>query len=327
VSSPRNLVCRGSVLVFVVSLSSCGGGGTSDPVAVRVGRATITRVAVDHWISAISAGRTPSDLTGRRYRELKRQALDLLISSQWVIGEAVGRRLALSDHEVQRRVAEKRAASFGGEVEFHDFLKATGQTLVDVELQAKAELASSKLTEMAMKNAGAVTQNQIASYYDKQRWRFTAPEVREVMITNRKTNAAANELRLEVESGANFMTKSERALVSFSSDTSANRMTPLERAIRAAKPNVLTGPFKQRVDYFVFKVKKIVPASSRPLAQVERSIKTRLVDERRRRALGEFVKKWRTRWLRRTDCYPGYVVQKCSQYNGPMVPEDQLNFK
>jgi hypothetical protein len=224
-------------------------------------------------------------------------------------------------------VAEKRAASFGGEVEFQDFLKATGQTLADVDLQAKAELASSKLTEMAMKNTGTVTQNQIASYYDTQRWRFTAPEVREVLITNRKTSAAANALRLEVESGAHFTTKSERALFSFSRDTSANRMTPLERAIRATKPNVLTGPFKQRVDYFVFKVKKIVPASTRTLAQVERSIKARLVDERRQRALAAFVKKWRTRWLRRTDCYPGYVVQKCSQYNGPVAPEDQLTFK
>lgn len=326
-SSPRHFVRYGTVLAAVVSLASCRGTGTSDAVAVRVGGAVITGAAVDHWMSVISAGQTISDPGAHGYRALKRRALDFLISSEWLIGEAVSQKLAVSDQEVQRRLVEQQAASFpGGEAEFHEFLKAAGQTLADVELQAKVELASSKLTEMTIKDAGVVTESQIADYYQRQRRRFVVPELREVRITNRKTRAAADELRREVESGANLMRSFEREVVSFSRQASSVRSTPLERAIRMARPNVLIGPLKQRVDYFVFEVKRVVPAASRALTQVEGSIRGRLVDEGRRRALAEFIRAWRARWITRTNCYPGYVVQKCSQYSGPMAPEDPLSF-
>jgi foldase protein PrsA len=272
----------------------------------------------------MTIGKTASD---HRYQALKQQAVDFLISSEWLIGEAVRQRLTVSDQDVRRRLADKQADSFpGGGAEFHDFLKATGQTLADIQFQARAELASSRLIEMT-KDAGVVTQTQIASYYERHKRRFAVPELREVRITNRKTKAAADELMREVRLGANFMTKSEKELVTFSSDVSADRRTPLERAIHAARPNVLAGPFKQRVDYFVFEVKRVVPASLRTLAQVEGSIRNKLARGRRRRALAEFVKAWRARWRAQTDCSPGYVVQKCSQYNGPMVPEDPLEFK
>jgi foldase protein PrsA len=308
---------------LVADFSGCGGGDVSDRIVVRVGNAQITSAAVSHWMSVVAGGRLLATLATGRYRELKQRSLQFLISSEWLIGEAASRGLVISAREVHRRLAEQAASFPGGEVERSAFDKATGESTADLDLQARVELASSKLTSaMAAAGARPVTHREVVDYYNRERQRFVTPELREVRITNRKTKAGVERLMRAVESGSDFAARSERLRISLLDGAPARRRTPLERAIRAARRGVLTGPVHQRVDYFVFKLTRIVPASSRALSEVVRSIERHLREVKRRRALAESVSLWRAKWRARTDCRPGYIVQKCKQYNGPRVRED-----
>jgi hypothetical protein len=96
----------------------------------------------------------------------------------------------------------------------------------------------------------------------------------------------------------------------------------ITRAIFAAKPGVLVGPMLLNNLYAVFEVTQILPRVVQPLARVQSSIETRLAEEQKRRTLAKFIKTRRSKWTARTDCHPGYVVQKCKQYSGPKEPED-----
>jgi hypothetical protein len=58
--------------------------------------------------------------------------------------------------------------------------------------------------------------------------------------------------------------------------------------------------------------------------QVRRSIAASLAHERWVRALRIFIIAWRRKWTAKTDCQPGFVVQKCRQYRGPRFPGDPL---
>jgi hypothetical protein len=78
--------------------------------------------------------------------------------------------------------------------------------------------------------------------------------------------------------------------------------------------NVLIGPLKAGVDFFVFEVTRITPARQLPLAAVRNSISKHLTETSRREALANFISAWRRRWRARTICQPGYVVQECSEY-------------
>jgi hypothetical protein len=98
----------------------------------------------------------------------------------------------------------------------------------------------------------------------------------------------------------------------------------IRRAIFAAKPGVLVGPMLLNNLYAVFAVTRIVPRVVQPLTRVQGSIEMRLAEVQQRRTLAKFIKTWRSRWTARTDCHPGYVVQKCRQYTGPKAPEDPL---
>jgi len=311
----------------IASLAACG--GTPHDVVVRIGDAAISKSTVDHWMSVMAGGRAPPDSSNRR-RALRQQALSFLIGSRWVIGEAAAQGLKVSEREVAQRVAQKESAfAPGGEAELHELLEATGQRVTDIAFEAKAELASSKIRQALVSKEPGILSAQIARYYTRNKPRFAIPERREIEITNRKSAAEAIKLRSEVVSGRSFAAASRREWVERASEPGrdAGRGTPkqnaLERAIYTAKPNMLIGPVKQRVDYFMFEVKRIVPASYRSLAQVRGAIAKRLTAEQQRRTLAQFISAWRKKWIAKTDCHTGYVVRKCRQYEGSRAtPED-----
>ena len=316
-------------LAALAGLAACG-GGAPDSVVVRVGRVAITSATVQRWMSAMAGGRTPSDPSQRR--ALRAQALGFLISSQWLLGEAAADGLRPSAPEVQRRFAQKRRASFpGGEQELRAFLRATGQSVSDIVFEAKAELASAKLRQALASREPPITHAQIASYYGRHRGRFEIPERRTVEITNRHSQAAALAVKREVAAGrrfASFASRMSFPLSPASYSLSLGRDAALARAIHFARPNVLTGPVlvNRDVDHYLVEVKEITPASERPLEQVQGAIARQLAAERRRRTLGPFIAAWRGRWIARTSCSHGYVVQKCREYSGARSREDPLAF-
>ena len=57
---------------------------------------------------------------------------------------------------------------------------------------------------------------------------------------------------------------------------------------------------------------------------VREKFAARLASWRHRLALLAFLEAYRSKWIAKTDCSPGFVVQKCSPYRGPTIPEGGL---
>jgi foldase protein PrsA len=307
-------------VAVAVGVAGCGGRSTSG-VAARVGEIVITRSAVAHWTSIMAGGRRIANTQTTEYRALQTRALDLLISSWWAIGEATDRRLGVSDADVEKRLAEKSAGLFpGGQGEMQSFLRIAGKTVADLRFEVTAELALERLHTAIESSAHDVTRAQIARYFRDNREEFVIPERREVEITNRKSAGEVDQLRMRVAAGTGFETFSQRESVERPPpDVAAADRTDgrtLVTAIFAAKPHVLIGPIRQRVDYYLFEVRGIRLAEHEPLVAVEDAIKRRLEGTRRQQALAGFISVWSERWTAMTDCYPGYVIRKCRQFHG-----------
>jgi parvulin-like peptidyl-prolyl isomerase len=315
----------GATWLAVVGLAACGGSASST-VVVRVGEAAISRAAVDHWMTVLAGGRVGGSSSERR-QALKQQALGVLISSDWALGEAADEGLEVSGREIARHGAEKVRTAFpGGEAELHEFQRATGQSGADTVFEAKAELAAAKIRQAVVRKEPRITRAQIVRYYARNKELFVIPERRELQITNRKSAAEVATLRKEIESGRSFAAASQSDTVDRPSEShGGGRADVLEKAIYSAKPNVLTGPVKRRVDYYLFEVTRIKARAYRTLVQVQGTIKRQLASERERRAIAEFAKTWRSKWMARTDCSPGYVVYRCRQYTGPWPHEAPLS--
>lgn len=337
-SRVRSIAAFTLATAIVTGLTDCGG----EVVAVRVGRAAITREAVTRWMSVVApehfvpdppryttcvareqmlasptARATLMQECGREYHALERQALEFLISSAWLTGTLAEEGLRVSDREVRERLREHQTP-----------LAVEEGDAGDVEFAVHAELAEAKLRQALTRSEHMVTSAQIADYYRAHRRRFLVPERRYFDIENLKTRALALGIKREVQSGrrARFISGVLHEMIEGPSPVKYGRAEDaVRRAILGARSNVLTGPLANG-EYALFEVRRIVAARYEPLARVRGAIEHQLAAEQRRLRLSRFIEAWHTRWVAMTDCYPGYVVQRCRQYIGPRAPEEPLAF-
>ncbi|HXD54020.1 MAG TPA: peptidylprolyl isomerase, partial [Solirubrobacteraceae bacterium] len=214
-------------------------------------------------------------------------------------------------------------------------VKASGRTQADANFEAEVNTALARLREMVTARQPRISSAELSSYYTRHRRQFWMPERREVEITNRKSAAAAVAVRRAWSARRKVALLAKRYWIERTSPprhlSPAIRKDeletgPREHAIFSARPGVVTGPVRVRVDYVVFKVMKIEPGRYRSLAEVRGGLGLRLSRVRDQQALAAFIERWRTKWIERTSCSTGYVIQKCKQYRGPRTPESPASF-
>jgi hypothetical protein len=304
-----------AVLAAIVGVSACG---DAPQAVVRVGPVAIAKPTVEHWMSVMARERASPR------PQLRERALAFLISSQWILGEAAAEHMEVSDREVKRRLQQKQGESFrNGAMGFGEYLKDTGQTAADVRFRIEVELASAKIRRSLTSDEPKLSEAQIVAYYRRHARRYRTPERRYFDIDNLPSKAAAIKAKREIESssGKSFARMTLRESLQRPAGAGGREV---EKAVFAAKPDVLTGPVRVFNDYSLFEVRRIVPSKQVPLAQVRSSIERQLASARQQRTLAAFVRAWRSRWTLRTDCRPAFVVAKCRQYSKPAPPEDPL---
>lgn len=335
-------ICRALALV-ALSLAAAGtvgacGGGTGDATVARIGDVAITKSVLDRWETALAPGGTKSASSGREMEPARRRnALDALIAAHWLIGEADDLGARPTAHDVAQRFARMRSTSFlGGERDFLGALRTVGRSVGEVRFEIETEVATARLRQTLTRSERPITAAQIAAYYRRHKQQFVLPERRRLKMTY-QSEAQADQLRRKVDRGQSFSSAAQpttvEARVAKPSDREEpeardlHERAPLERAIFAAKPDVVTGPVKFRVDYVMFEVTRIEPARQHTFAEVQSTIRKQLADRQRRRELATFIAAWRRKWTAKTSCAPGYVVQKCSEYRGPRTAEDPTSFR
>jgi hypothetical protein len=304
-------------------LGACGGG---EHVAARVGDATITAanvraqivaLAPEHivpdpprfarCIARLSAG-TPGFYPGQiaqecrsQYTLLKQQALGALIDAQWLLGAASERGLDVS----------------GGSP------------------TTKARAAEAALRR-SIQGDQSVGQTEVAAYYHKNSEDYETPEQREIYIVEHiPTRQDAQALLAQTRRAGKASDVKIRPPVIGLEET-LPKMNPAElppprravlRAVLAAKPHMIVGPVPLNEQWCFFEVRLITPRAVKSLAEVSNEIRQQLISQRQKKALTSYIAAWRKKWTARTDCSPGYVIQKCRQYRGPRTPEDPHSFR
>jgi foldase protein PrsA len=321
----RQIAAAAASALAALSIGACGGGSNPKEVVVRVGDQAITRATLAHWVGVLRGGPTAPDATSAQTQAMRREALKLLIASQWLIGEAAKHGLSISTPEIHRQIDRIENAGFpGGNAELAEFLKSTGQSVADVELRARAQVAAAKLRQQAIAGVPSVTAAQIATFYAQHKRQFLIPERREARFRNKKKKAEAEKLKREVEAGKSLTSPAQRKVGELFTTARVPPGDVYEKAIDSAKPHVVAGPFKLHADYWLYEVVRVIPARQQSLATVSGKVRGKLLAERRRDAVQALVAGLKATWTAKTDCKSGYVVQKCRQYSAHETAEDPL---
>src|SRR3954447_6937158 len=135
----------------------------------------------------------------QEYGALRDQVLQLLISFQWIQGEADDLGVKATDAEVKKQFDTQKKASFPKDADFQKFLKDSGQSLKDILLRVRLDVLSNKIREKVTKGKDKVTDAAISKYYDANKQRFAQPERRDLQVVLTKTKAKADVARKAIE--------------------------------------------------------------------------------------------------------------------------------
>ncbi len=127
----------------------------------------------------------------QEYEALRDQVLQLLVSFEWIKGQAEEMNVSVSDAEVKKSFDQQRKQSFPKDADYKKFLKDSGQSEEDVMLRVRLDLLSNKIRDEIIKGKDKVTDAQIQDFYDKNKERFAQPERRDLRIVLTKGEAKA----------------------------------------------------------------------------------------------------------------------------------------
>ncbi len=261
----------------------------------------------------------------QQYKSLQQEVLGYLITQSWVVAEAKSLGVKLTDKEVQTQFLHIKHQQFPKPAEFEKFLASSGQTVSDLLLRVKVNMLSQKVQQKVTKKK-PVTEAEAQKYYNEHQSTYGTPEHRNVEIILTKTEQQAAAAKNEIEGGKSFASVAKRVSIDPTSKAKGGLITEaikgaqeknLDNALFSAQINKLSGPLKTQFGYYVYEVLSSKPGSQQPFSTVKESIKQTLASQDQQKAWSNFIKGFKAKWLKKTDCRPGYVVADCKQYKAP----------
>jgi foldase protein PrsA len=250
--------------------------------------------------------------------------LQLLISFQWLEGEAKEQGITITDDEVKKSFDQQKKQSFPKEADYQKFIKQSGQSQEDILQRVKLDLLSNKIRDKVVKGKDKVSDKAIADFYNKNKARFAQPEKRDLRVVLTKGKGDADKAYAALKSGDSWSTVAKQYSIDDTSKAAGGKLpaqakgtldTDLDKAVFSADKNKIVGPVKTQYGYYVFSVSGVTEASQQSLAEAKDTIKQTLQSQNQQKALDTFVKDFTKRWKEKTECSEGYKTSDCK--NGP----------
>ena len=351
----RLLTLLAAVAALAVLVAGCGNDVPSGAVA-KVDDTVIKKEEFDHWLNVAAVGQQsqlpgggdvvvpdPPDFEEciaakkeqpappgsqkptddqlkeqceQEYNALRQQAMQFLISAEWIQQEAADRDIEVTDDEVAKQFEDQKNQTFPKEKDYQEFLKTSGQTEEDLRLRIKLQILSDKLRNEVVEGADEVTDDDIAEYYEENKDRFSQPERRDLNVVLTKTEERANTARQALESGQSFKTVAKEFSIDQASKSQGGKLPAVaegqqekafDDAIFSAERGALTGPVKTQFGWYVFEVTKVTPASQQSLDEAKETIRSLLTSQREQEELNTFIEQFQNKYRDETDCADDYV--------------------
>jgi foldase protein PrsA len=346
-------------LPLALSLAACGNDVPPNSVA-KVDDSVIKRSEFDHWLGAAAKGQqqvpgqpaaavpdppdyekcvatkqkqpvakgaekpTAADSKAeckQQYDALKGQVMQFLVSANWIELEAEERGIEATDKTVRTQFQQQKKQSFTDDKQYRQFLKASGQTEQDLLFRVELDYLSNEIRKKIVAGKGKVTDQDIQSYYDKNKKRFAQPERRDLAVVLTRNKAQAERAKSALEDGQSFRQVARRYSIDDASKSQGGTLPgiakgqqekALDDAVFSADRGELTGPVKTQFGWYVFEVTDVTPASQQSLADSKETIRNLIKSEREQKALDAFVKEFRTKYKEETACAEGFEVAECN---------------
>jgi len=353
--SLRPILAISCLTVAAAIVAGCGAEVPSNSVA-KVGGDTITKAEFNKWLKTAAAGQSqggpavvpdppsftqcvaqrqqqpaqkgapkpnPAQLKTQcksDYDRLKGEVMQFLIQAQWVQQEAEERDVKVSEPEVKKSFDDQKKQAFPTAKEYDKFLKTSGMNEKDILFRVRLDTLQNKLTKKITEDEAKVTDQDVKTYYDKNKKKFSQPEKRDLAVVLTKKKGEADQAKRQLDKGASFKAVAKKSSIDDASKAQGGKLPDVtkgsqekgfENAVFAAKKDQISGPVKTQFGYYVFEVTNIKQPSQQSLDQAKETIKNQLKSQRQQKALDGFIKRFREDYKKKTACAKEFVVAEC----------------
>ncbi|MDP9228340.1 MAG: peptidyl-prolyl cis-trans isomerase, partial [Actinomycetota bacterium] len=335
------------VLVAVIAVTGDVGKADvgSDSVAVVDGD-QISKEDFEKSLAQAAVGQgleqapPPSDPA---YEALRDQALNDVLDTAWILGEAERQGVEVSDREVEQQFAQTKAQNFQSEQEYQDFLEQSGFTQEDVDQRVRLQALSTKIQEKVTGEPTAASEDDARKFYEANEEQFQQPESRNIRIVLNQDQAAVEDAAAQLkqdnspENWAKIASAASTDEASKSDGGVRDSVTPgtfqgdLDTQIFDAAEGEVIGPVQTPEGFYVFQVDTVIPPATTSFDDARAQIDEQLSGLAQQEVFSAFLTDYRDRWIQLTVCGEDYLVERCDNFTGstappcpdPSLPDDQ----
>jgi parvulin-like peptidyl-prolyl isomerase len=275
----------------------------------------------------------PPKAGSKKAEEIHKAAIGELLNGAWIFGEAEELGIKVTPKEVETELAKVKKESFKTEKAFQEFMKESHFTEEDVNSKIELQILSSKIEEKIKKEAPPLSEDELKAYYEAEKaTQFTKKPTRDVRVV-------VNEDKKEVEAA-------KKALEADNSEASWKKVTkkyspttaaqgglqkeiaeefltePLKKDIFKSATGELIGPVKQEKNYLLLEVVKLHPEKVQTFDEVKTTIEGTLKAQKEEKFFSTWVAGFQSKWITRSHCASGYVIESCANYKGTGHPAE-----
>jgi len=312
-SSLTRLIVLPVLAATLLVAAACGGGGDSggdtnsttvpaDAIAVVDGT-QIPRSEFDRFFTqtqaAYKAQGKPFPKAGSpEYQQLKSQGVDYLVQRVLLANEAAALGIKVPDSDVAKRLEALVQQYFNGDqAKYQAELKKQGLTDADVKTDIKAQLINQKLFDQVTKDV-TVSPIEIRKYYDDHPEDFQTPESRDVAHILVKTKKEADDIKKQLDDGADFATLAKKYSQDTASAKDGGKLTDqkgsfvpeFEKVAFALETGQVSEPTKTQFGWHIIKaLEDTKPASKQPFNDVKGQIEEQLLQTKKNEQMTAWV--------------------------------------
>ena len=223
--------------------------------------------------------------------------------------------VTVTDEDVETRLDELKQQFFeGDEQKYKDELEAQGLTEEQVKDDLRTRILSEKVFEKVT-NEVEVTDENVQAYYEENQAQFETPATRDIRHIVVKSKARAEQLRAQLEGGANFAKLARQYSTDEASKKDGGKFTaqqgatvaPFDKAAFDLETGELSEPVKTQFGWHLIEaVADVEEASTQELSTVEEQIRETLLEEKKNTRINEWIEELRARFEDQTGYAPGF---------------------
>ncbi len=318
----RSLMLAAAALaVLTVVAAGCGGTDEVPPDAVAVVDGTpISKSTLDELLTrtkktyAAQKRQFPKAGTSE-YQALQTQAVAFLVQRAEYAREADKLGVKVTDAQIQQKVDGVKKQYFGGnEKKFEAGLKAQSYTLAALRDDARAQLVSEGIYKDITGDV-KISDAEAQQYYDQNIDRYKVAESRVVRHILVKTKDEADQIRSEIENGADFATLAKEKSQDPGSKDQGGKLTvskgqtvaPFDKAAFSLDTNQLSEPVKTQYGYHLIQpLTDVKKGRVTPFTEVRTQIKSQLMQQKKGNAVTQWVSKVEKEYKGKVSYATGY---------------------